>query len=366
MTRILHITSVHPRTDGRIFIKECSSLAVKYSVSMAVMDGQGSRFKNQVNIIDLGKFRRSVKRVIIGQPLLLIHLMKYKYHCLHFHDPELMPIAYLLKITTNSKVIFDIHEDYKSQIKSRNYNWIIKFILLKILGIVLKVTTKHFDATIVAQESLKILQFNKNSVTINNYLNAGVHQRYEDTKFENGITLLYTGSISKNRGIFTLIQIAKQTNIKITIAGSINDKEILEEVCSCAKRRKNLEYLGNLSYKDLNQLYCKSRWVGIIPFLDVPQYRLANSTKLYEYIYYGIPVLMPNHGEWRKLNSKLSVGFNLEIDNIDDIISHFNMLSSNEVYDKISKRNKEIGSKYTWDSQEKILFNVYDSVLKRK
>ena len=46
MKKISHLTSVHPRFDTRIFLKECSSLANHgYSVSLVIADGKGNEKK---------------------------------------------------------------------------------------------------------------------------------------------------------------------------------------------------------------------------------------------------------------------------------------------------------------------------------
>ena len=69
--RICHFTSVHSATDGRIFEKECCSLA------------------------------------------------KAGYE-VYFHDPELLRFALKLK-SQGKKVIFDSHEFYGYQIKEKEY-----------------------------------------------------------------------------------------------------------------------------------------------------------------------------------------------------------------------------------------------------
>ena len=49
--KIVHLTSVHPRHDARIFLKMCSSLArKKLNVYLVVADGAGNENKNNVKI----------------------------------------------------------------------------------------------------------------------------------------------------------------------------------------------------------------------------------------------------------------------------------------------------------------------------
>jgi hypothetical protein len=61
---VVHLTSVHPRYDVRIFVKECSSLAKKYQVSLIVADGKGDETVNDVQILDVGKFNGRLNRIL--------------------------------------------------------------------------------------------------------------------------------------------------------------------------------------------------------------------------------------------------------------------------------------------------------------
>ena len=54
MKNICHITTVHPRYDTRIFLKECISLNKLYKVHLIVADGLGNEVKNGVFIYDVG------------------------------------------------------------------------------------------------------------------------------------------------------------------------------------------------------------------------------------------------------------------------------------------------------------------------
>lgn len=53
--RIVHVTTVHPRDDIRIFRKECVSLArAGYEVVQVVGDGRGGAVVDGVRIVDIG------------------------------------------------------------------------------------------------------------------------------------------------------------------------------------------------------------------------------------------------------------------------------------------------------------------------
>ena len=62
--KICHLTSVHPRFDTRIFIKECQSLAKQdFEVSIIVADNKGDEIINSIAIYDVGKEESRLSRM---------------------------------------------------------------------------------------------------------------------------------------------------------------------------------------------------------------------------------------------------------------------------------------------------------------
>ena len=138
--KIIHITTVHYRHDVRILYKYCMSLEKddNYVVTLLIADGHGNEVINGVNIKDLGKpIGGRFGRVIIGSLKVAIYLFKNKASILHFHDPELIPIASIAKLM-GAKVIFDMHENLPLQILTKPY-------LPKYIKISLNLITKLYQ-----------------------------------------------------------------------------------------------------------------------------------------------------------------------------------------------------------------------------
>ena len=65
MAKIVHMTSVHPRFDNRIFMKECRSLSeAGFDVSLVVADGLGDVEKDGISVFDVGKIDGRIKRIL--------------------------------------------------------------------------------------------------------------------------------------------------------------------------------------------------------------------------------------------------------------------------------------------------------------
>lgn len=99
MIKVCHVTSIHSRYDGRIFSKECISLAENsYNVSLVVNDQQSDEIIDNVHIYSI-KDRAHSSRV--GRLLSLNRIEKKALaidaEIYHLHDPELLLIAKKLK-----------------------------------------------------------------------------------------------------------------------------------------------------------------------------------------------------------------------------------------------------------------------------
>ena len=115
MTKVCHMTSVHPPEDVRIFHKECVSLAEAGYEVYLVERGESCE-KNGVHIIGLGDLPKNrLKRMTEGAKKVYEKALELDCDIYHFHDPELLPYGLKLK-KKGKKVIFDSHENTLEQI----------------------------------------------------------------------------------------------------------------------------------------------------------------------------------------------------------------------------------------------------------
>ncbi|CAM4405101.1 hypothetical protein F901_01150 [Acinetobacter dispersus] len=362
--KIAHLTSVHPRYDVRIFMKECTSLAkAGLEVHLIVADGKGNEEKNDVYIHDVGASRDRKDRILNAPKKVLEQALILNADIYHFHDPELIPIGLKLK-KIGKKVIFDIHENTDLQILTKEW---IPLYLRKIISHIYKIYESYacgkFDFLLVPQVAMKdkFSRFARTEVIANFPVDKlEVQERNNLSKFN----LLYSGGLGEARGLFNMLDLIsvlakKDKRYKLTLAGPISNVDL--EKSKKHNGWKNTQYLGVLNKNEIYQQY-KLNTIGLILFNNVGQYYMAYSLKLFEYMQSGLIVIMPDFGDWLGFNREFKIGFNISTVDVEKIAELIVNLEHNDL-DRFSIHNQKLAaSEFVWESQEKKLISIYQGL----
>lgn len=365
MLKIVHLTSVHPRYDVRIFMKECISLAkTSFEVHLIVADGKGDEIKDNIQIHDVGASKNRGDRILNAPQRVLNKALKLNADIYHFHDPELISIGLKLK-KIGKKVIFDIHENTDLQILTKEW---IPLYLRRIVSHFYKIyesyACKKFDFLLVPQLAMK----NKFS----RYAKTEVIANFPVEKFEikersnlSKFNLLYSGGLGEARGLYNMLDLIsilakKNEKYNLILAGPISNIDLEK-----AKKHigwKNTQYLGMLSKSDIYKQYSLNT-IGLILFNNVGQYYMAYSLKLFEYMQSGMTILMPNFGDWLSFNKEYKTGFNVNTLEIEKIAELIDALETDTLNDFSIHNQKLAASEFLWKSQEEKLISIYQGLL---
>lgn len=360
---ICHLTSVHTRYDTRIFLKECRSLAKSgYKVSLIVADGKGDEIKDNVSIFDVGSSKGRLKRIFKTTQQIYKKAIYLNADTYHFHDPELIPVGLKLK-TYGKKVIYDMHEDLPKQIMLKPYIWLpLRKIISYAFNIFQNNAIKKFDALLVPQPTMyEVFRKHTKTYLIENFsFTSDIDLNEIENRDNKALTIFHAGGLTSERGVFNMLELAccLDDNDKFYLAGQIQSG-ILEEAKLHPGWNK-IKYLGELSHEEVKNVYLESN-LGVILYNNVGQYGLSYAIKLFEYMSYGIPVIMPDFGEWVSFNKNNKCGVNVDVSNIVSLREAVALLKSDSKltikfgvngYNKFSK-------KYCWNRVELNLLNVY-------
>ena len=369
MIKITHLTSAHPRYDTRIFIKECSSLAkVKnYEVNLIVADGLGDEEKNSVNIFDIGKIDGRINRIFKTTKKVLGKAKKLNSDIYHLHDPELIPIGLKLK-NLGKKVIFDIHENIAQQIKDKEYlNYYIRNILSFIYAKYEKKALKKFDILVLAEDSY-VEYYSKLSdrvVVILNMPDIEPMKKFQvDNRDKNG--LFYIGGISNERGLDVTIEAIKILKEKTPdiymhyVGNTYND--ILETI-DMKNIQNNIKFYGAMPLFEGLEL-SKDAKVGLSILKPIGNYIKSYSTKVFEYMILGLPVVTSNFDLYKNIVEKYNCGLcvnPLDPQEIADAIAYI-INHPEEAKEMGENGKKAVLECYNWSIEEEKLFKIYSEL----
>ena len=359
---ICHITSVHPRYDIRIFIKECKSLSSEHKVSLIVADSLGDEINDNITIYDTSKVAGGrLKRMYYSAKRIFARVLQLNPDVVHFHDPELINIGVKL-VRLGYKVVYDVHEDVPKQIL--NKHWIPGFLRPLISKLVMHKEAKSsriFAGIICATEIIanRFRQYNANTIAIHNYPILAELGMVESTWEEKSNHLCYLGSISETRGVLPLVNSLAVSNLILDLAGPFSNSEIENKVKS-STGYSNVNYLGILSRGDVKALLGKVK-IGVVTLLPTPSYVESLPIKMFEYMLAGIPVLASDFELWRPIISGNDCGMLVNPEDSQQIAEACAKLLNDDTWARTLGENgrRAVLEKYNWEQEQLRLLAFY-------
>lgn len=362
--KICHVTSVHNRYDGRIFEKECTSLAKKYDVTLLCVDNQPDEILNNVKIIHVDKkFKNKVDRILNSSKILTKKALEIDADVYHLHDPELILLGKKLQ-KKGKKVIFDSHEDYPLLIMSKK--WLkkpIRILFSKYYARLEKSSFPKFSAIISVTPHIvnRLKKYNKNCYMITNYPIINSIKKKETF----GNYICFAGGITEQWSHKNIIKSLKNIDVEYKIAGKITDnyKNELSNLTSFNK----VKLCGILSKPEVQKLY-KDSTIGMAlcqesANVNYHEGSLGN-TKLFEYMAAGLPVICTNFILWEEIIKEYKCGICVNPNNVDEIEKAIKEILNNPKLQKEMSNNgiKATNEKFNWESEEKTLYKIYEKL----
>lgn len=372
MVSVCHMTSVHHRYDGRIFEKECKSLAANgYETILVVNDKKEEEVKAGVKIISTGFLSKSrIWRILRSQSILFKRALKLNCHIYHLHDPELLPLAVRLK-KRGKRVIFDSHEYYYEQIKEKGY--MPKFLRKLIATIYLhyerrafkKIDAVIYPCTIASERTIRREILDK-IVYINNVPRLEeLYDHYTPINTQENFKACHIGSLSHSRGIMHITKAAHRAKVKLILAGKFHSESFEKEIKQL-EEADALDYRGFVDRGGVLSIYKESS-VGLCTLLNRGQYLKSHNlpTKAYEYMSMGLPVIISDSAYTRELLKKYPFGVAVDPEDIDEISKAIIKLKHNLELSREMGRNgrRAVLQEFNWGIEEKKLLDLYNKLI---
>jgi len=367
--RVCIMTSVHPAFDPRIFHKQARSLAdAGYDVTLVAQHSRDEVVQG-VRILALPRPRNRLWRMLGTCRVLRL---AYKQHAdiYHFHDPELLPVGLLLKLLTKAKVIYDVHEDYPASILYKHWvPSILRKPLSRIFNLVEKRLASRLDCVIAVVDDLSRQFRGKRVVTIWNYPIVQAMRPKADYPFEKP-RLIYVGGLTRERGISEVVQAMHYVNsrmdIKLMLCGKF-DLPAYEEKVRKLRGFEKVEYHGWVRPEEVPSKLAQAT-IGMACLHPAPNYVYMPTTKVFEYMAAGLPVVASNFPSWKEFMEATNSGLTVDPLNPREIAKAVEYLVEHPDEARMMGENgrRAVLEKYSWQTESKKLLALYEDLLKQK
>lgn len=367
MSKIVHLTSVHPRYDVRIFHKECMSLSKNWEVALIVADNKGDEICQNIKIYDVGKENGRFNRIFKTTKKVYQKALQLNGDIYHFHDPELLPVGKKLA-QKGKKVIYDSHEDMPALLSEKE--WITPFLrplVAKIFTYYERYCIKKF-AAVVTVTPLMTQRFQKSFSNVCQITNFPIDSSNFIDHRKWDYSVCFAGGISKQWMHENILKaITEIDNITYRLAGISDSENYFNQLKEMSVWNK-VEYHGKIPHQDVHDfIQYSTAAIALNDYVANVGFKEGSlgNTKLFEYMQAGIPVICTDFHQWKQIVKNENCGICVNPHNIDEIKNAIEFLLNNPEQARQMGENgrKAVTEKYNWKTQENKLFSLYGNLL---
>jgi glycosyltransferase involved in cell wall biosynthesis len=298
---VCHITTVHPVQDARIYHRMCGALAARKLDVVLIAPGsfpaQAHLRPSNANdrLTRAGRLRRSA--------IALRAALAEDADVYHFHDPELIPMALLLKaLRPSAAVVYDVHEDYPSMMRDKY--WLPRWSRPAVAagaGLANRIAATCLDGIVVADQGVArdfAKPAAKKTLIHYNFPALGLFAADNRAASQPTADLVYVGGLSERAGVFVLfdaLKILAEQAIRPTVrlAGYTDGEAGLATVTGALRRYGldgQVQFVGRIPHSQVPAWLRQGR-IGLVLLQAVPKFLKNIPSKMFEYWASGLPVL---------------------------------------------------------------------------
>lgn len=311
MTKInLVIASIlKPIDDPRMYEKIGITLSdsQKYSVHIVGHVSISPPINTHINFYSPFNFSRNSKRRISAPLKFYKILLKLKPKVVIVETPELLIVTVIYKILFGCRIYYDVLENYYYNILYLSkYSMFLKIFLGTCTRAVELITSPFIEKFILAEKCyIKELPFVKKKFAVLENKLSPIYHNLGKTKKRSFYHLLYTGTIAESFGIFEAIEVASKLNaldyrFHLTIIGYCADQNELVKIKNYILKLPFIHLIGG-DYLVPHQQIMKminTADIGLITYQANKAFNSKMPTKLYEYMYDRLPMIIPQNSLW--------------------------------------------------------------------
>lgn len=369
---VVHMTTVHHPFDTRIYHKECQSLQkAGHHVTLIAPGIEEAARESEINLIPIKKYRNRFLRMVLATGQVYRKARQLKADFYHIHDPELLPVARLLK-RKNNVIIYDIHEDNVTSIMQKEY---IPKPIRKLIASVFSIAERTLSRKLelcLAEKYYKDLYPRGKCILNYPILNQNLlrdeidHRSIKDE-------LIYTGNVTVERGAYIHARLPSiDPQISVHCIGKCPRKLAEQMFTIAAENKHRLTIRGVDQYvprEEIDASYISRGWLaGIALFPPSKHYIQKELTKFFEYMSAGIPIICSDFPVWKNFVHTYACGIAVNPDDEQAIKSAIDYLRNHPDEAKKMGKNgrKAVLDHLNWHIEEEKLIQWYDELWEKQ
>lgn len=187
---------------------------------------------------------------------------------------------------------------------------------------------------------------------------------YDDSKYDI-FTVCYFGSLSKNRHLIQLIKAFEELpRCELLLAGKPLDVATMDQLLTAIQNQENIEYLGYLDREDLLQKTKKCHLIVQLLNTKKMNHVVAISTKLFDAIFCGTPIMTNAHTTTANMIQELAIGPVIKTPSSSDIQKGIeNVLNNTKKWEKYRHNCLLAQERYKKEHKYETIVNRIESLL---
>tara|TARA_R110000868_G_scaffold125290_2_gene331143 strand:- start:422 stop:1459 length:1038 start_codon:yes stop_codon:yes gene_type:complete len=339
-----------------------------FKIYLLVADGKGDEVVEGVQVLDIGLESSRLNNFLKNGSKINKLVQKINPRLVHFHDPELMFVGKQLHCKFKIPVVFDIHENIAVQILDKEYipkpfRGIVSYFYRKVENYFLK-----YFHLVIAEHSYENVYTNKGKslTTVLNMPDLNHFKPYVNTH-RSGNNVFYIGGISNERGLDITLEALKilksrGTDFFMHYIGPISNEKIDE--LALGEIKQDIKFYGRMDSKVGFEI-SKKCVVGLSVLKPIKNYVGSYSTKIFEYMAIGLPVITSNFPLYQNVVERYNCGYCVNpysseelADKIEELISNTELTNQMGINGQLAVKEK-----FSWSSEEEKLLGLYKDIL---
>jgi glycosyltransferase involved in cell wall biosynthesis len=364
------LTSIHDPFDPRIFHKQARALAeAGYRVTLLAPHPLDETVDG-VRVWGVGPPPSRAGRPLVWLRL-LVRALRLRADAYHFHDPELLPLGWLLARLTHRPVVYDAHEYYRDEIATRP--WIpapLRRLAAESVHTVESFVARRIAAVVAVNEHMAagFRARGARSVAVHNYPPLSYFPPKAAGASPPGPVAAYVGLLTKDRGLATVWEAGQRMRdlvpgLEVRIIGRIDWSEAPASVPRDPARwqaEAATRLLGVLPSRDVPAMLGEVA-VGWIPFRRTPNNARTIPLKLLEYMAAGLPVVASDFGFMAAIVHQARCGLLVpDSDPAAHARALAHLLTHPEEARAMGERGRRaVEERYSWEAESARLLGLY-------